>query len=161
MYLVIPFYDFCFRLTNESIEQLVGKENGSTDEILAKLTNQGVIDDLIGALRGMGDQHIVLKISISKEGNLALQVLKFLVIVFFLNTVKTPIKRPAYFHSLDEMSLNCELSLNYNISIFKTFCGIFSFQQAIITIKLAFKSCETEKTLIGSTFQAKTLYSVF
>ena len=55
MYLVIRFYDFCFRLTNESIEQLVGKENGSTDEILAKLTNQGVIDDLIGALRGMGD----------------------------------------------------------------------------------------------------------
>ena len=54
----VPSHSFLrpyFRLTNESIEQLVGKENGSTDEILAKLTNQGVIDDLIGALRGTGD----------------------------------------------------------------------------------------------------------
>ena len=37
------------------------------------------------------------------------------------NTVKTPIKRPFYFHFLDEMSLNCEMSLDYKNSNFNTF----------------------------------------
>ena len=32
--------------------------------------------------------------------------------VIFLHTVKTPIKRPSYFHFLDGMSLNCEMSLH-------------------------------------------------
>ena len=37
------------------------------------------------------------------------------------NTVKTPIKRPPHFYFLDEMSLNCELSLNYKIPNFDIF----------------------------------------
>ena len=79
--------------------------------------------------------------------------------VFFVisHTVKTPIKRPAYFHFLDKMSLNFELSLNYKISNFNIFCGVFSLLLPIFTLLLVFKGSEMEKTLIGSTFRAKTL----
>ena len=49
--LIIEFVDY--RLTNESVEKLVGQTTCSTDEVLAKLTSDGIIDELIGALRGL------------------------------------------------------------------------------------------------------------
>ena len=41
------------RLTNESIEKITGKSDAPTDEILAKLNTDGIIDEIIGALRGL------------------------------------------------------------------------------------------------------------
>ena len=58
-------------------------------------------------------------------------------------TVKTSIKRPSYFHLSDEMSLNCELSLNYKTSNFNTFCGVFCFRSLFLPHNLlVFKGCE-------------------
>ena len=41
------------KLTNESIEKITGKSDAPTDEILAKLNTDGIIDEIIGALRGL------------------------------------------------------------------------------------------------------------
>ena len=43
------------RLTDESIEKLIDRKNDSqtTEQILQGLAEQGVIDELVGALRGL------------------------------------------------------------------------------------------------------------
>ena len=41
--------------------------------------------------------------------------------------VRSPIKKPSYFHLSDESSLNLEMSLNYKNPKLKTFVKIFCF----------------------------------
>ena len=65
----------------------MGKENGSTDEILAKLTNQGVIDDLIGALRGTGDYRFPIEHVKEKIISCKIYQLEFLELFFILSVL--------------------------------------------------------------------------
>ena len=53
-----------------------------------------------------------LKLSYTSHDSIALSSGKMRFPSQKLNTVKTPIKRSFFFHFLDEMSLNCEMSLN-------------------------------------------------